>query len=205
MKAWILLASVMLGGCASLSKEECRIADWGIIGFEDGSAGKSVATIGRHRQACAKVDVTPNLEEYERGHNKGLQHFCTQANGYSLGERGLNHNGVCSEHVETGFLQAFEQGKAVLDLRNLIDNRAEALSSLTEHLDQVEADIYEHEMALVRERDRSVRRKLVGALRDLQEERNHLVDDVDRTEFDIEVLNSELEELIRTHRLSGYR
>merc|ERR1711916_171837 len=66
----------LLQGCASLSKEECLVADWQQIGFEDGSRGRDLLTLARHRKACAKAGITPDRAAYERGHRQGLLRYC---------------------------------------------------------------------------------------------------------------------------------
>ena len=44
----VLLA--LLQGCATLDKDECMLADWRLIGYEDGVAGKSAAAVGEYRK-----------------------------------------------------------------------------------------------------------------------------------------------------------
>jgi hypothetical protein len=38
--AAILAILTLLQGCATLGKDECKLADWRLIGYQDGVAGK---------------------------------------------------------------------------------------------------------------------------------------------------------------------
>ena len=54
-KILILAAmAIVVQGCASMSGQECMVADWQAIGYEDGVRGASGDRIGNHRKACAK-------------------------------------------------------------------------------------------------------------------------------------------------------
>ena len=43
------LATLALGGCASMNGDQCLTSDWKAIGFEDGSRGYSASRLGNHR------------------------------------------------------------------------------------------------------------------------------------------------------------
>ena len=70
MSGKFLLASFVflsMGGCATMSKEECLVANWREVGFTDASQGYTQARVAEHRSACAEAKVTVNLEEYNKG------------------------------------------------------------------------------------------------------------------------------------------
>ena len=46
-----LAAMLALAGCAGMSEQACLTSDWRTVGFEDGSLGRSEATIGNYRKA----------------------------------------------------------------------------------------------------------------------------------------------------------
>ena len=97
-KVQLALVAVLVGttqGCATLSQSECEEADWQIIGLEDGSAGRPVSYIGRHRKSCADYGVKPNMKQYQRGHADGVRIFCTPRKGYQLATSGRGHDDVC--------------------------------------------------------------------------------------------------------------
>ena len=63
----ILAVLALLQGCATLDKDECMLADWRLIGYQDGVAGKSATVVGKYREDCAKHAVVPDLDAYRAG------------------------------------------------------------------------------------------------------------------------------------------
>lgn len=107
----ILITLLFLAGCASLSKDECAIADWYAIGIEDGSNGQDMSRLGAHRKACAKVGVTPDTDRYTEGRLVGLQSFCTYQRGYSAGKWGRSSQTVCpAGPLEAEFIRGYNAG-----------------------------------------------------------------------------------------------
>ena len=94
MKFIIVISCLIISGCASLSPEECKQADWYLIGMTDAQKGYSKLRIDDHRKACAKVQVTPDLFTYQRGHEKGQKTYCTTPNGFAQGAAGTNYQGA---------------------------------------------------------------------------------------------------------------
>ena len=110
MKATTSLLAVcvlVLTGCASMSKNECRAVDWRTIGYEDGVAGYSGERIAQHRKACAKHGVAPDLDAYRAGREQGLSEFCQPHNGFLFGSRGGTYQGVCPAELAPGFVDAY--------------------------------------------------------------------------------------------------
>lgn len=112
--AALLLATLLvLSGCATLSEEECLTADWFSIGFEDGANGYPSNRIGSHREACAKHGVTPDLRQYQDGHEEGLLSFCTARNGFSKARNGYQYSGICPPSLEPEFLDGYQAGREI--------------------------------------------------------------------------------------------
>lgn len=125
--ATLLICTIQ--GCATLNKSECREADWRIIGLEDGSSGRPVSFIGRHRKSCAEYGVKPNMAEYQQGHVEGVRTFCTPRKGFELGKGGRGHEDVCPTDLRDAFLAAYEDGRevrvaqqAMLDAQNRVES-----------------------------------------------------------------------------------
>ena len=62
----VIWISFSFFSCATLNKDECLTADWYQIGYEDGAKGYPLSRIGKHRKACAKHGVTPDMPPYEQ-------------------------------------------------------------------------------------------------------------------------------------------
>ena len=113
-----LLAASILGGCATgMSKDECALADWQTIGYEDGLRGWPADRIGAHRVACAKHQVTPNLAAYTAGRERGLREYCQPKNGFRAGLQGAGYANVCSGSGEALFVDSYRYGRQIHDAR----------------------------------------------------------------------------------------
>ena len=116
--AGALIAAAIFGGCATgMSKDECALADWQTIGYEDGLRGLPAERIGAHRVACAKHQVTPNLASYTAGRERGLREYCQPKNGFRVGLQGGSYANVCSGATETAFVDSYRYGRQIHDAR----------------------------------------------------------------------------------------
>lgn len=118
-KAWVV--AVLLAGCASLDKNECRTADWYAIGLEDGARGRTVERLGDHRRACAEHGVTLQTDRYLAGRNEGLKSFCTFERGYSQGRAGQAYSGACPKEIAGAFVSGYQRGRELHELNRRLD------------------------------------------------------------------------------------
>ncbi|MDH3347376.1 MAG: DUF2799 domain-containing protein [Desulfobulbaceae bacterium] len=127
--AWIIISLLLSSGCATMNQSECLNADWRIIGMEDGAKGKLTSHIGRHRSACAKYSIAPDLETYLQGHKEGVTQYCTEHNGFLEGKSGSTYNGICPSQSEILFLKGYERGKANYLLKQDIKKLRNSIST----------------------------------------------------------------------------
>lgn len=92
---FILLLSVTVSGCATLSKEECLTGNWEKIGFRDGTNGRTSGYLQNHAKACEKSGVRPVQSLWEKGRQRGLPAYCVPAKAYSEGKKGNELRPVC--------------------------------------------------------------------------------------------------------------
>lgn len=135
------LIALALSGCASMDKNECLAVDWRTIGFEDGAAGHSGDRIARHRKACAKHGVSPDLALYQSGREEGLREFCRPANGYRIGVQGGSYAGVCPAELEAEFLDSFTAGRELYTLESRVSNATYQIESKRRELNRAEDDV----------------------------------------------------------------
>jgi hypothetical protein len=117
--ATLLLA---LGGCASLSEEECRFSDWYDLGYRDGRQGRPADRISEHAQACGEHGLRPDRERYLSGHQDGIGSYCTLHNGLKVGENGGAYYNVCSPDNEQDFLRGYSVGHALHRVRGRLNS-----------------------------------------------------------------------------------
>lgn len=117
-----LLGALALTGCTSTggnlfaTKTNCAALDWGGIGFEDGSNGRSVAEFDRRVAACQPGGPPPNRTAYMTGRESGLRSYCTAERGYSEGYSGREYYGVCPVELagtfQDGYLKGIDERRA---------------------------------------------------------------------------------------------
>lgn len=161
---------LVLGGCASMSGDECLTSDWHAIGYEDGSQGATANALGNRRKACAKHGVTPDFDAYQAGRAEGLHEFCRPTRGFNLGVSGGRYNGVCPRTSEAGFLDAYNSGQQLYSLRSVVNSVNGKIDSRQRELEQVEEQIKETQAALIAQETSTEDRVLLLAdLQDLSE------------------------------------
>lgn len=176
---WNLIGLVLvlsgLGGCASMSSDECVTGDWEAIGYEDGARGYTTAQLGERRKACAKHGVTPDFAAYQTGRDQGLVEYCTPGRGFDVGSRGGRYNGVCGANLEADFLDAYNAGYHLYTLQSNVNRTNSAIHSRQNELERIEDDMRDKEAALISaETSMEERVLLLVDLKDLSERTGQL-------------------------------
>ena len=175
-----LLVFAVLGGCASMSSEECANSDWVAVGFEDGSRGYSTDRFGSRRKACTKHGITADFQAYQAGRAEGLVEFCQPGRGFNLGVSGGHYNGVCDVALEEEFLDAYRVGHQLYDLRSNVNNANSQIYSRERELDRTKSLIREKEVALIsKETETEQRILLLADLKDLSERIGQLESEIE--------------------------
>jgi len=155
------LACLTLSGCASLSEKECRTADWGRLGQQDGAYGYAESRLVDHAEACNKIGILPNATAWRAGWDQGVQTYCTPAVGWREGLAGRGYNGVCRPRgTEGAFLQAYQAASEIHRLQSRIDQNHQELRRLEGQLRNAPND--------------EARHQLRSRLRQLDREQDHL-------------------------------
>lgn len=162
-----LAIPLLLQGCATLSKEECLHSDWRLIGFEDGSRGKSQQRIGEHRSACAEYGVTPDLNLYRQGWDEGIIEFCRPQTGYQQGLKGYDYKGVCPRHLEAGFLDGFYYGQRIHDTERKLRQLNRDYNHMEQEYQQLTDQINQKQTLLISDQSTpEMRLKLLSEIKD---------------------------------------
>ena len=186
----------LISGCATMNASECKNADWEMIGFEDGGEGRLPTYLGDHRQACAEYNITPDMNAYLRGHANGVRQFCTELNGFALGEKGLGYNGVCPPELEGLFLSGYRVGQEFYDLSRIMDKLESNIKSDRNKKRRWKDKIEEMEDRLVQGKNSKIERKnLLDEIREYQRKIGHLEQKIKYSERDIAVKQYEYEQL----------
>jgi len=142
-------ALFVLGGCASMSEEECAAGDWYAMGFEDGVRGYSSDRFAGVRKVCAQHGIKPDFKDYRAGRTEGLQEFCQPQQGFNYGVDGGRYAGVCPAHLETGFIDAYRSGARLYGLRSNVDAANQQIYAREQALDNIRNSIRSKEAQLI--------------------------------------------------------
>lgn len=138
--AWLALIAVALAGCETMSKEECRSADWFQVGYQDGRDGQARSHIEYIAESCAKTNVAPDRERYFHGHHQGLREYCTPEHGFDLGKNGTSYNRVCPPESANGFEASYNEGHRIYDARQQVSRLEANRHKLEGQLSKAETD-----------------------------------------------------------------
>lgn len=96
--------------CSSMNKDECSFADWQAVGYEHGAKGESATVFKEYQEDCAKHAVKADFAAFKRGHQIGLEDYCTYEQGKSLGEAGEAFNNLCPSRSYPKFDEGYNYG-----------------------------------------------------------------------------------------------
>lgn len=113
----ILLLSLLLGGCETLSKKECLTADWSELGYRDGASGFPRSRAEDHDKACREVGVSVDRPTYFAARERGLGEYCQAENAYRIGVQGGGYARVCPPELAPMFERQYAAGRSVYDAR----------------------------------------------------------------------------------------
>lgn len=108
----LVAAAFLMGGCATLSREQCLSGDWYQIGLDDGQRGVPDWRLARHVRTCRRYGVQLDREVYLAGRAEGLKTFCTEEGGYRFGLAGGDDTAVCPPERTQAFRKGYDKGRA---------------------------------------------------------------------------------------------
>jgi len=137
--ALAVLAS--LGGCASMSRNECMAANWEDVGIRDGANGRAEEYLIQHSKACAKVNVVPDRGAWLHGREQGLDRFCVPYRMYQIGEYGGGFDAaICRNYDQDRLINAYEQGLEVNRLGNVLADIDGEIDHIKHRLDDEDVE-----------------------------------------------------------------
>jgi hypothetical protein len=80
------------------------------LGLTDGRAGNPYSNILQRASRCQSANLSLNTNNYKRGHNTGLQSFCTYENGQNFALQGKDAPDVCTQGLRVNFTRGWQAG-----------------------------------------------------------------------------------------------
>ncbi|PWW01826.1 uncharacterized protein DUF2799 [Hoeflea marina] len=108
----VLILAAFAASCQTMSKEECAVADWRVIGEQDGAAGYAPQQrFAQHAKSCQKAGVAADQSTWYQGYQQGLPRYCTPLNGLEQGQAGRSYANVCPPELDAGFRSGYDLGR----------------------------------------------------------------------------------------------
>lgn len=192
----VLLA--WLQGCATMNADQCQMADWRLVGYQDGVLGRSAAAVGEYREDCASHAVVPDLDDYRAGRNEGLVEYCKAENGFRLGRSGKGWNAVCPDETVTAFQAAYQDGRAIYLARTRVNQTNSQIYKRRHAMDTLEQDKHDKLVDLVQDGLHADQRVLLlYEIHEIDEQIDVLAQEVSELELDLDYQQAMLDRLIK--------
>ncbi|WP_189420950.1 DUF2799 domain-containing protein [Cellvibrio zantedeschiae] len=200
----IVCMLVLLSGCATMSKEECKQADWYIKGVEDATKGFPLDRVIEHGKACARIKITPDMKEYREGHAKGARLYCVPEKGYSEGRDGAAYNGICPVELEPKFLRAYRDGQELYRIQQNMNRMLNEINGNNSQIDSYYNEISRLKYEIVNSRDENDRRYKMRRIDELEQDIRNLSLNADRAARELELFKNDYRVVEDKHRRMGY-
>jgi len=136
----LILLTMAVSGCATVSQSECESGDWRSVGLKAGAAGLGEERYSEDLQACQKHGIRVDRDQWMEGHARGLERFCTVRNGYTKGTSRAHYLGTCPQPADSEFRRGYDLGVMLADARD-------RLAEMSHHIEELQNRIApkEHE------------------------------------------------------------
>lgn len=200
----VMCLLVLLSGCATMSKEECKQADWYLKGVEDATHGFALDRVVEHGKACARVNIVPDMKDYREGHAKGARLYCVPEKGYSEGRGGAPYNGICPVELEPKFLRAYRDGQELFTIQRNIDRMANEINNNHAQIDNNYNEISQLKYEIVNSSNEQDRRYKMRRIDELENEIRNLTLNTDRAARELELFQNDYRVVEDKHHRMGY-
>ena len=194
-KTALALSLFSLVGCAGMSANECELADWQAVGYEDGVQGRSSDKFGTYRKNCAKHEVAPNFQAYQAGREAGLREYCQPTRAFREGSRGAKYVGVCPVDLEGEFLESYNDGRTLYELESAVRSATRQIEHRKSRMKDIESELAKIMASLLlNDAPGEERAALLVETKQLAEERVSLADEVENLQKQLYDSQQQLDE-----------
>jgi len=186
MKRTILAAAALclglaLGGCETMSAEECAAADWRALGFND-AAGSGANEFRDRAESCAEKGYAADGAAYAAGFAQGMHQFCQPPNAFQFARRGGSFSGSCPAELQYAFYAAYADGQRVRDAESELSIARNEIYTLQSRRNDIDRDLRDRDRDLAEATTDEERARLRGEIDSLRRERRDLNDDLGAAE-----------------------
>ncbi len=101
---------MVISGCSSMSKDECEFANWQAMGYQYGVRGENASAFQKYQNECASHRVKADYQAFKKGHQEGLNNYCSYERGNEKGKSGHVYNAQCPGSQYPKYSQGYSDG-----------------------------------------------------------------------------------------------
>lgn len=167
----VLSAFLFLTGCATMTPDECRVADWYLIGEMDARAGRTPAHFATRDRDCREAGYPADQQSWRQGWEQGLTVFCTAPQGFRFGREGSRYESICPARLEPDFLRGFDLGRQMHGVNERVSSLRSDIRGIESRIEQdgQRGSLNQEELADLRRERATLQRRLRDAELELAE------------------------------------
>jgi len=158
----VLAATLLASGCATMSAEQCMVADWYALGERDALAGLDSNHLANRAKACREAGYSIDSEAWYAGFDAAIPAFCTLDNGFRYGIVGNSYRNTCPPEFQAEFLAGYDVGTQIYALEQQVASSQRSLNSIQANIERAQnADTPNQEYILDLRQDLQDQRELM--------------------------------------------
>jgi len=183
----VLTFGALLAGCVSRSINVCAGDDAESLGYHEAIEGRS---------GCANAFSASDTAAYQRGWAQGIQHFCTEENGFQQGSQAALLSDACPATLATPYIDGYQSGYSIYLTQLEIDTIERAIETKSADLKQLWSALD----AVARKLDQAnadsvLRPRWLDELRTLMLQQAATIAELDELEFEVSARKTQLSTL----------
>lgn len=190
----VAVMGLALAACETMSAEECAVADWRAVGFNDASSNGADRFSAR-AESCAEKGISADQGAYASGFADGMTRFCQPPNGFQFAMRGGSFSGSCPPDLQYDFYAAYNDGRRVHEAQSEISTAESEFEQLRRRYNNFEEDIRNAQAALNAATTEEDRRRFRDEIEAYRRERRDMEDDLDHAERRVYFARRRLDDL----------
>jgi len=134
----VLVAALLASGCATMSPEQCMVADWYELGERDALAGLDSNHLANRAKACQEAGYDIDSEAWYAGFDAAIPAFCTLDNGFRYGIVGNSYRNTCPSEIQAEFLEGYDVGTRIYALEQQVASSQRRLNSIQANIERAQ-------------------------------------------------------------------
>jgi len=134
----LITAAFVAGGCATMSAEQCMVADWYQLGERDALAGLGSDHLANRAEACREEGYEADTAAWYAGFDAAIPAFCTLGNGFRYGQAGNSYRYTCPPELQAEFLEGYDVGAELHALEQQVAASQRGLNNIQSNIERAQ-------------------------------------------------------------------